>query len=104
MCPYFIIGTGDSLMDESLLMQYMVIGSLLLFSLLAAKLVSFLKRRKNNVILWATIFEGISMGLVNLDMYKEPETRIEKKARRDGKDELTDGLIDLESLPKSEKS
>ncbi|MBQ14466.1 MAG: hypothetical protein QGG67_19585 [Gammaproteobacteria bacterium] len=91
-------------MDESLLMQYMVIGSLLLFSLLAAKLVSFLKRRKNNVILWATIFEGISMGLVNLDMYKEPETRIEKKARRDGKDELTDGLIDLESLPKSEKS
>jgi len=90
-------------MDDSLHLQYIILGSLLLFGLLSAKLVSFLKKRKNFVALWATIFEGISMGLVNLDMYKEPETRIEKKARRDGENDPPVDVIDPKSLPKSDK-
>ena len=85
-------------MDDLLQMQYIIIGSLVMFTLLSARFVAFLKKRKNNVALWATVFEGISMGLVNLDMYKEPETRIEKKARRDGKDELPGDFIDPDSL------
>ena len=88
-------------MDDALGLQYSIIGGLLIFALLSAKLVAFLKKRKNNVVLWATIFEGISMGLVNLDLHKEPETRIEKKARRDGKDTLPNDFIDTASLPES---
>ena len=87
-------------MNDTLLLQYLLIGSLLVFVLLSVKLVSFLKKRKNNVALWATVFEGISMGLANLELYKEPETRIERKARRDGKDELPNDFIDPQSLPK----
>lgn len=75
-------------MDRMFLLQYLSLGSLLLFSLLSVKMIRFLKKRKNNVPLWATVFEGMTMGLVNLDLLKEPETRIEKKSRRDGKDEL----------------
>lgn len=91
-------------MDDTLYLQYIILGSLLLFGFLSAKLVSFLKKRKNNVALWCTIFEYISMGLVNLDMYKEPETRIEKKARRDGENDPPLDFIDPKSLPKSERS
>ncbi|NKB32893.1 MAG: hypothetical protein GKR91_07325 [Pseudomonadales bacterium] len=90
-------------MDDSLQLQYMILGSLLLFGLLSAKLVSFLKKRKNNVALWCTIFEYVSMGLVNLDMYKEPETRIEKKVKRDGENDPPIDVIDPKSLPKFDK-
>ncbi len=90
-------------MDDSLGWQYIILGSLLLFGLLSAKLVAFLKKSKNNVALWATVFEGISMGLINLDLYKEPETRIEKKARRDGEHDPPLDFIDPESLPKSDE-
>lgn len=82
-------------MDRMLLLQYLALGSLLLFSLLSIKLIRFLKKRKNNVPLWATVFEGMTMGLVNLDLLKAPETRIEKKSRKDGKEELPEIPIDL---------
>jgi|TARA_B110000971_G_scaffold188230_1_gene197866 hypothetical protein len=36
------------------------------------------------------------MGLVNLDI--EPSTQIERKAKRNGKDELPDDLIDPKSI------
>lgn len=90
-------------MDDSLRMQYLILGILLLFGLLSTKLVSFLKKRKNNTPLWATLFEGITMGLVNLDLYKEPETRIEKKAKRDGENKPPVEFIDPESLPEPDK-
>ena len=91
------------MVDDTLRMQYLILGSLLLFGFLSTKLISFLKNRKNNVALWCTIFEYISMGLVNLDMYKEPETKIEKKARRDGENDDLPDFIDPKSLPKSDK-
>ena len=90
-------------MDDTLHMQYLILGGLLLFGFLSAKLISVLKRRKNNVPLWSTVFEGITMGLVNLDMYKEPEARIEKRAKRDGKNDPAKDLIDQNTLSKSDK-
>jgi hypothetical protein len=36
------------------------------------------------------------MGLVNLDI--EPSTQIERKAKRNGKDELSNDFIDPESI------
>ena len=86
-------------MEDSLRMQYLILGGLLLFIILSAKLVSFLKKRQNNVALWCTVFEYISMGAVNLDMYKEPETRIEKKAKRDGENDPPIDFVDPDSLP-----
>lgn len=91
-------------MGDLLLMQYLIFGSLILFSLLSVKLIKFLKKRKNNVPLWATVFEGMTMGLVDLGMYKEPETSIEKKARRDGRDNSPPKFIDPSSLLKSERT
>ena len=44
------------------------------------------------------------MGLVNLDAHKNPNTRIERKAKRDGKIELSNDFIDPESITPGEKS
>jgi len=90
-------------MDDSLRLQFIILGSVLLFGLLSAKLISLLKNRSNNVAFWCTVFEYISMGLVNLDMYKEPETRIEKKAKRDGENDPSFDFIDPNSLPKPDE-
>jgi hypothetical protein len=38
------------------------------------------------------------MGLVNLDIHIEPSTQIERKAKRNGKDELSNDFIDPESI------
>lgn len=90
-------------MNDSLKMQYLIIFSLVLFAFLATKLISSLKRRKNNVPLWSTIFEGVTMGLVNLDAHKNSDTKIERKAKRDGKEEPSNNFIDPESIPAREK-
>jgi hypothetical protein len=90
-------------LDDSLRMQYLIIGSLVLFIFLAIKLVSFLKKRKNNVPLWSSIFEGVTMGLVNLDEHKNSDTKIERKAKRGGKEELSNNFIDPDSIPAPEK-
>jgi len=91
-------------LNDSLKMQYLIICCLILFTVLATKLISALKKRKNNVPLWSTIFEGITMGLVNLDAHKNPATKIERKAKRDGKIELSNDFIDPESITPGEKS
>ena len=90
-------------MNDSLKMQYLIIFFLVLFAFLATKLISSLKKRKNNVPLWSTIFEGITMGLVNLDAQKNPDTKIERKAKKSGKEEFFSDFIDPESIPASEK-
>jgi hypothetical protein len=90
-------------LNDSLRMQYLIIGSLVLFIFLSIKLVSFLKKRKNNVPLWSSIFEGVTMGLVNLDEHKNSDTKIERKAKRDGKEELSNNVIDPDSIPAPEK-
>lgn len=64
----------------------------------SVKFISYLKRRKNNIPLWSSIFVGITMGLVNLDIHIEPSTQIERKAKRNGKDELSNDFIDPESI------
>jgi hypothetical protein len=38
------------------------------------------------------------MGLVNLDAHKSRDTKIERKAKRDGKEELSNNFIDPESV------
>ena len=43
------------------------------------------------------------MGLVNLDEYKNSDTKIERKAKRDGKEELSNNFIDPDSIPAPEK-
>jgi hypothetical protein len=84
-------------------MQYLIIGGLVLFIFLAAKVISSVKKRKNNVPLWSSVFEGITMGLVNLDEHKNSDTKIERKAKRDGKEELSHDFIDPDSISASEK-
>ena len=75
----------------------------MLFIFLAAKVISSVKKRKNNVPLWSSVFEGITMGLVNLDEHKNSDTKIERKAKRDGKEELPHDFIDPNSISASEK-
>lgn len=90
-------------MNDSLKMEYLIVCSLVLFTFLATKLIRSLKKRKNNVPLWSSVFEGITMGLVNLDAHKNPDTKIERKAKRDGKEELSNNFIDPESITTPEK-
>jgi hypothetical protein len=79
-------------------MQYLIIGGLVLIIFLGAKVISSLKKRKNNVPLWSSVFEGITMGLVNLDEHKNSDTKIERKAKRDGKEELSQDFLDPDSI------
>jgi len=84
--------------DDSSRILYLIIGGLLLFYFFSVKFISYLKRRKNNIPLWSSIFVGITMGLVNLDIHIEPSTQIERKAKRNGKHELPDDFIDPTSI------
>jgi len=43
------------------------------------------------------------MGLVNLDEHKNSDTKIDRKAKRDGKEELPNNFIDPESMPAPKK-
>ena len=56
----------------------------------AVKYVAYLKRKRPNKELWATIFEGVTHKTMDLEPLKQPEVYIEKKAKRDGQnyDEL----------------
>lgn len=69
-----------------------------MFYFFSVKFISYLKRRKNNTPLWSSIFVGITMGLVNLDIHIEPSPQIERKAKRNGKHELPDDFIDPKSI------
>lgn len=67
---------------------------ILLFLILAVwgciRLVVFIKKRNINLELWATVFEGMTHKLVDLNLMKTPETFIEKKSPRNGKDHDND--------------
>jgi len=54
---------------------------------LAYRLVLVLRRKRTNVELWGTVFEGLMQKTVNLDPVKQPEVFIEKKAKKDGQDD-----------------
>jgi biopolymer transport protein ExbB/TolQ len=67
-------------------LQLLVIGSTVVFCWLMLRLVRFIKTQRINTELWCTIFEGLTQGAIRLDDLKAPESVIEKKIRRDGKD------------------
>ncbi len=84
-------------MDINLVLQASVVSGLILFIWLSTKLIAWLKTRKNNVPLWADVFEGLTHGLVRMDDYiKEPEFYIERKTRRDGKEIDPEKIINPE--------
>jgi hypothetical protein len=66
------------------------LAAIVVFVLLMTRLVRFIKTKRINTELWCTIFEGFTQGAVRLDHLKNPETVIEKKIRRDGRDK--DGM------------
>jgi hypothetical protein len=78
-------------------LQIMILGAMLVFSWLVAKLVRYNKTKRINTELWCTIFEGLTQGAIRLDDLKAPESVIEKKVRRDGKDEDNCDVIDIEN-------
>lgn len=53
-------------------------------------LIAFIKKRNINLELWATVFEGMTHKLVDLNLMKAPESFIEKKSPRNGKDKDSD--------------
>ena len=73
-------------MSEGLLLQYLFLGGLLIFVWAAVRLVAWLKTRKSNIPLWATVFEGLAQGAINLNHLKETEIHIEKKVPPRGED------------------
>lgn len=73
-------------MDDTANLQVLVLGGMVLFGWVVAWLVRYNKSRRINTELWCTVFEGLTQGAIRLDDLKAPETVIEKKIRRDGKD------------------
>lgn len=73
-------------MDDTANLQLLVLGGMLLFGWIVARLVRYNKSRRINTELWCTVFEGLTQGAIRLDDLKAPESVIEKKIRRDGKD------------------
>ena len=82
-------------MSEDLLLQYLILGGLLIFVWASEKLVAWLKTKNNNVPLWTTVFEGLTQGVTSLDHLKEPEIHIEKKSRRQDEDYENKGLMEI---------
>jgi hypothetical protein len=50
------------------------------------RLIRFNKTKRINTELWCTVFEGLTQGAIRLDDLKNPQTVIEKKIKRDGRD------------------
>jgi hypothetical protein len=67
-------------------LQIAVIAVVVVFIWLIIRLVAWIKTKKINTELWCTVFEGLTQGAVRLDHLKNPETVIEKKIRKDGRD------------------
>jgi hypothetical protein len=77
-------------------LQLIILGAMVVFSWLMVKLVRYNKARRINTELWCTIFEGLTQGAVRLDDLKAPESVIEKKIKRDGKDKESFDLSAME--------
>lgn len=77
-------------------LQIAVIAGVILFSWLMVRLVKWIKTKQINTELWCTVFEGLTQGAIRLDHLKNPETVIEKKIRKDGRDK--DSLADISVL------
>lgn len=60
---------------------------------LGYRLILLLRRRRTNVELWATVFEGLMQKTVNLNPVKEPEVFIEKKAEKNGQNDEEPALM-----------
>ena len=73
-------------MDDTANLQLLVLGGMVIFGWSVARLVHYNKSRRINTELWCTVFEGLTQGAIRLDDLKAPESVIEKKIRRDGKD------------------
>ena len=82
-------------MSEDLLLQYLILGGLLIFVWASVKLVAWLKTRNNNVPLSTKVFEGLTQGVTSLDHLKEPETHIEKETLRQGEDYENKELMEI---------
>jgi hypothetical protein len=67
--------------------EYLLLGIVFGFFIvvwLAIKLITYLRSKRHNRELWGTIFEGATHKLINLDVIKEPEVFIEKRAKQSG--------------------
>lgn len=77
-------------------LQLAVITGVIIFSWTMVRLVKWIKTKQINTELWCTVFEGLTQGAIRLDHLKNPETVIEKKIRKDGRDK--DSLTDIPGL------
>lgn len=82
-------------------LQIAVIAGVIFFSWLMIRLVKWIKTKQINTELWCTVFEGLTQGAIRLDHLKNPETVIEKKIRKDGRDK--DSLTEIPGLEDTEQ-
>ncbi len=68
------------------LTQLLALAVIAIFVFGGVRLISYLRKKKTNTELWATVFEGLTHKTMNLDPLKEPEVFIEKRAKKDGQD------------------
>lgn len=62
------------------------LGIIFIFVLSMTKLIRYIKTRRVNTELWCTIFEGFTQGAIRLDHLKNPESVIEVKIKRNGRE------------------
>ncbi|RYE51088.1 MAG: hypothetical protein EOP48_18720 [Sphingobacteriales bacterium] len=71
-------------MDNQTYIELGMVFSIFVLGALAVKFIRYLRLKKTNTELWATVFEGLTHRTMNLDPLKQPEVYIEKKAKKDG--------------------
>ena len=86
--PYISENRENTMMNEANV-QFMIIAGVALFGWLMVRLVAWIKTKRINTELWCTVFEGLTQGAIRLDHLKNPETVIEKKIKKDGRDKDT---------------
>lgn len=89
-------------MNSEVNLQIAIIAGVIIFAWLTGKLVAWIKTKKINTELWCTVFEGLTQGAIRLDHLKNPESVIEKKIRKDGRDKDSLDSIDPEIVEDDE--
>lgn len=78
-------------MAQNLLVQFLTVAGILLGVYGGTQFVNYLRKKRTNTELWATVFEGLTHKTMNLEPLKEPKVFIEKRVKKDGQDIGNDG-------------
>jgi hypothetical protein len=77
-------------MTHEIIVQILALTALVLLISAGVRFVVYLRKKRTNTELWATVFEGLTHKTMNLEPLKEPKVFIEKRVKKDGQNKDAD--------------